>query len=128
MDTNMNEKIASIKNMFSIKNFITDLPRMLNNAFAIVSDVILKFYDADKNKLEATFVEADNITASTIITQNITFTGSNGSRFKYDDIATKLANLEEKINSIIPITQEEFETYLRDSSTFVVINTNTNNN
>lgn len=115
-----NETLAKIKDSFSIKNFIADLPRMLNETFTIIYNCITKFYDPDQNKVKCNKLEASYIDATTIVAQNLTFKGSNGETYNYNDIAATLSALEQKINSIVPITQQQLDDL--DSSALVIIN------
>ena len=63
---------------FSIKNFVADLPRMLNEAFNTICDCIFSFYTADngdihlKNiaKLEASYIDATTIVCSLFDREN----------------------------------------------------------
>lgn len=115
-----NTELSKIKSAFSIKNFITDLPKMLNNVFTIIYKCITDFYDPDANKIKVNKLEAGYIDATTIVAQNLTFKGSNGELYNYNDIATILEELERKVNNILPITREQLDAL--DASALIVIN------
>lgn len=120
-----NTELSTIRNAFSIKNFITDLPKMLNKAFETIYRCITDFYSPDSNKVKCANVEAGYIDATTVVTQNLTFKGSNGQVYRYDDIATKIAELEERINAITPITMEQLNEL--DPRAMVVVENNSIN-
>ncbi len=113
-------EFAKIKNAFSIKNFIPDVPRMLNEVFTLIYNCIMTFYNPDKNEIECTRLKAGYIDATTIVAQNLTFKGQGGELYNYQDIATILTELRQKVNSIVPITQQQLDTL--DSSALIVIN------
>ena len=92
------ENFAKIKNWFSIKNFIPDLPRMLNEVLTVIHDHISKFYFPDENKIKCNKVESGIVEATTVITQNLSFKGSKGEIYNYDDLAHRIAELEKKVN------------------------------
>lgn len=115
-----NAELSKIKSSFSIKNFIADLPKMLNNVFTIIYKCITDFYDPDANKIKVNKLEAGYIDATTIVAQNLTFKGSNGELYNYNDIATILGELERKVNNILPITREQLDAL--DASALIVIN------
>ncbi len=117
-----NEELEKIKSAFSIKNFVADLPRMLNNVLTTICTCITDFYDPNTNKIKVTKIEAGYIDATTIVAQNITFKGSNGEMYNYNDIATILHELENKVNNILPITREQLDAL--DASALIVINSN----
>ena len=97
---------------FSIKNFVADLPRMLNEAFNTICDCIFSFYTADNGDIHLKNIaklEASYIDATTIVTQNLRFKGSDGVIYNYNDIGTILDKIEKKINSISNITKEQIQ-------------------
>lgn len=97
---------------FSIKNFVADLPRMLNEAFGTICDCIFSFYDADNGDIHLKNIaklEASYIDATTVVAQNLRFKGSNGTMYNYNDIGTILEKIEKKINSINNISKDQID-------------------
>ena len=115
------ENLDSIKTAFSIKNFIADLPRMLNTVFTTVADCITDFYNPAENKINCAEVECGVLKATTVIAQNITFKGSNGELYKYEDIGTILSELENRLDAIMPISKEQIDAL--DSSSLITVKT-----
>ena len=95
---------------FSVRNFITDLPRMLNDAFMVIYNVITKFYDIDNDKIRATKGDIDYLTASTLVTNNLTFNSSTGEKFNYSELVSEISSLKEKIDNITYITKQQIDT------------------
>ena len=63
--------LSDIKKM-SVSNFISDIPRLFNNAIESITNTISTFINEDENKIKAGSIEAANITAtSTVICNNI---------------------------------------------------------
>lgn len=105
-------EILSKCTSFSVKNFIADLPRLLNDAFNAICDCIFSFYnneDGDIHLENIGKIEAGYIDATTVITQNLRFKGANGVIYNYNDIATLISNLEKKIDNIKNITKEQID-------------------
>ena len=105
-------EIRSKCTKFSIKNFISDLPKMLNDAFNTICDCIFSFYDADNGEIHLkniAKIEASYIDATTVIAQNLRFKGSNGTIYNYNDIGSILERIESKINSIHNISKEQID-------------------
>ena len=97
---------------FSIKNFIADLPRMLNEAFNTICDCIFSFYTADNGDIHLKNIaklESSYIDATTIVAQNLRFKGSDGVMYNYNDIGTILDKIEKKINSISNISKDQID-------------------
>ena len=97
---------------FSIKNFVADLPRMLNEAFSTICDCIFSFYDADNGDIHLkniAKIEASYIDATTVVAQNLRFKGSDGTMYNYNDIGSILEKIEKKINSITFIKKEQID-------------------
>lgn len=115
-----NEEFSKIKNFFSVKNFLADVPRMLNDAFTRVFKCITDFYNPDKNEIKCSKITAGYIDATTIVAQNLTFKGQNGELYNYNDIATIIKELTDRVNAIVPITQQQLDAL--DSSALIVIN------
>ena len=97
---------------FSIKNFIADLPRMLNEAFNTICDCIFSFYTADNGNIHLKNIaklEASYIDATTIVAQNLRFKGSDGVMYNYNNIGSKLEQMEKTINSISNISKDQID-------------------
>jgi hypothetical protein len=97
---------------FSIKNFVADLPRMLNEAFGTICDCIFSFYDADNGDIHLKNIaklEASYIDATTVVAQNLRFKGSDGTMYNYNDIGSILEKIEKKINSISNISKSQID-------------------
>lgn len=85
---------------FSIKNFVADLPRMLNDAFTVLYDCITTFYNPDDNSIKCRKLDVTYIDATTVVAQNLRFKGSNGVIYNYNDIGKILSELEERVQNI----------------------------
>ena len=97
---------------FSIKNFIADLPRMLNDAFSTICDCIFGFYTSDNGDIHLKNIaklEASYIDATTVVAQNLRFKGSDGVMYNYNDIGTILGKIEKKMETINPITKDQID-------------------
>ena len=94
---------------FSIRNFIADFPRMLNEAFKTICDCINKFYDTKTETLNAQKANIDYITATTISAQNLRVTDSSTGTYDFESILERLTNLENQVKDIYPITPEMIE-------------------
>ena len=97
---------------FSIKNFVADLPRMLNEAFNTICDCIFSFYTTDNGNIHLKNIaklEASYIDATTIVAQNLRFKGSDGVMYNYNNIGSKLEQMEKKINSISNISKDQID-------------------
>ena len=82
-------------NKVSIKNFISDLPRILNENFSAISEVISRFYDENDKKLTADKMEiSGNITTNSLTTNSANFRLSNGKTITIEEILTRLEQLE----------------------------------
>jgi hypothetical protein len=97
---------------FSIKNFVADLPRMLNEAFSTICDCIFSFYNADNGDIHLKNIaklEASYIDATTVVAQNLRFKGSDGTMYNYNDIGSILEKIEKKISSISNISKSQID-------------------
>ena len=97
---------------FSIKNFVADLPRMLNEAFNTICDCIFSFYTADNGDIHLKNIaklEASYIDATTIVAQNIRFKGSDGVMYNYNNIGSKLEQIENTLKSITCIKKDQID-------------------
>ena len=105
-------EIRSKCTKFSIKNFIADLPRMLNDAFSTICDCIFGFYTSDNGDIHLKNIaklEASYIDATTVVTQNLRFKGSDGVMYNYNDIGAILGKIEKKMETINPITKDQID-------------------
>lgn len=105
-------EIRSKCTKFSIKNFIADLPRMLNDAFSTICDCIFGFYTSDNGDIHLKNIaklEASYIDATTVVAQNLRFKGSDGVMYNYNDIGTILGKIEKKMETINPITKDQID-------------------
>ena len=107
--TQNRDELNALSKKFSISNFLTDLPRMLNDAFDVVVKYILKFYDPDRNSIKVDKLDATYIDATTIVAQNIRFKGSNGVIYDYKDIGSILENIQKKIKEFSHISKEQID-------------------
>lgn len=115
-NSNVNKKeLQDLGSKFSISNFLTDLPRMLNDAFGTVVKYILNFYDPDNhglgtgskgpiNKISATYIDA-----TTVVAQNIRFKGKSGHVYDLEDVADLLAGFEDKMKQITFISKKQID-------------------
>lgn len=93
-------EVQALGTKFSIKNFISNLPNMLNNAFGILSNVIISFYDPDTKTLTAIKAEIDTINATTIITKNIRFSSSTDEIMSYEDLVAEIVNIKARLDEL----------------------------
>ena len=96
-----NSDLNKLKTKFSVKNFITELPNMLNNALTVICNCITDFYVPDENKIKCNKAEIGTIEATTITVQNLSIKGAN-SQYNYGDIPNILDDLQRKMNQIYP--------------------------
>lgn len=83
-------------NTFSIKTFLADVPRMINENFAKIAESLSKFYDEDTNSINATNVTATGRVVSNSITTNfLTVKIGGGEYVTMSDIVKRLEKLEE---------------------------------
>ena len=107
------EIFRKICTYFSVKNFISDLPRLLNEAMKLIYMCITKFYSIDEDKIKCNKADIDYINATTIVTQNLTFRGTNGTIYRYEDIVNRLSQMEDRLNTITNITREQIDRIIR---------------
>ena len=81
------QKICS---SFSIKDFVPDMPRRLNEAFTKVYNCIMDFYDPDTATITAQRGDIDYIVATTTVTQNL----------RVGDSSVNFTNLVERVNTL----------------------------
>lgn len=83
----------------SIKNFIGDLPNIVNTNFQIVKKFVEKIFDDNTDTLTATNVRAQSkIYANTIIANNIIINLDNGKTLSLAEILEKLDRLQSDSN------------------------------
>ena len=90
---------------FSIKNFISDLPRLLNDAFKTVCDCINGFYDSEKDEINVQKANIDYIVATTIVAQNMKIADSSSGTYNFQSLIDRIEALENEMVNIHPITQ-----------------------
>lgn len=79
----------------SVKNFISDLPRILNANFTALKDAIEGFYDSDKDKITATSAKfSGSVEANSIKANSAKFTLSSGDTITIEEIVSRLESLE----------------------------------
>lgn len=75
----------------SIKNFIGDLPNIINSNFQVIKKFAEKIFDESTNTLSASNVKATNkIYANTIVANNIVINLDNGKTLSLAEILEKL--------------------------------------
>lgn len=78
----------------SIKNFIGDLPNIINANFEKVSNFINSIFNEDTDTLHVKGAIIDNkVTANTVIANNLVI-GDNGNRVSIAEIIERLEKLE----------------------------------
>ena len=107
--TQNRDELNALSKKFSISNFLTDLPRMLNDAFDVIVKYILKFYDPDRNSIKVDKLDATYIDTTTIVAQNLRFKGSNGVIYNYEDIGSILDDIQKKIAEFSHITKDQID-------------------
>lgn len=108
MDTNVNgQELKKVCNFFSIKNFIADMPRLLNEAFTIIYKALTQFYNPDTSTINCERGEIDYIIATTVVAQNFRI-GDSSTDISTDfaSLVQRIENLENNYNSIQYITRD----------------------
>lgn len=115
------EELSKIKNTFSIKNFIADMPRMLNKVFSTIYNCIKDFYDPNTNKVKCDSVETSYLSATTIVAQNLSFRGSNNEICDFASLISRIESLESKIQHADWTTKRYFidSSFPLDSSVLI---------
>lgn len=102
MSTITRKEIDNLDTRFSMRMFIADLPRVLNETFSLIKTIINKIYNADTNELKATSIDVGTVKASTIITNSIAFKSNiTGDTIKYDEIQemkSAIERIKEELN------------------------------
>ena len=84
----------------SIKNFIGDLPNIINSNFQIIKKVVEKIFDENTNTLTATNVRAQSkVYTNTIVANNIIINLDNGKTLSLAEILEKLNMLQDDSNT-----------------------------
>ena len=102
-------ELQKLCNKFSIKNFLTDLPRMLNEAFTVIYECITGLYNPDEGSVRCNKIDATYIDATTIVAQNLRFKGPDGVMYNYNDIGQVLADMENRLEGITNITKSQID-------------------
>lgn len=75
----------------SIKNFIGDLPNIINSNFQIIKKFVEKIFDESTNTLSASNVKATNkVYANTVVANNIVINLDDGKTLSLAEILEKL--------------------------------------
>ena len=75
----------------SIKNFIGDLPNIINSNFQIIKKFVEKIFDESTNTISASNVKATNkVYANTVVANNIIINLDNGKTLSLAEILEKL--------------------------------------
>ena len=75
----------------SIKNFIGDLPNIINSNFQVIKKFVEKIFDENTNTLSASNIKATNkIYANTVVANNIVINLDNGKTLSLAEILEKL--------------------------------------
>ena len=102
MSTITRKEIDNLDTRFSMRMFIADLPRVLNETFSLIKTIINKIYNADTNELKAASIDVGTVKASTIITNSIAFkSNETGDTIKYDEIQemkSAIERIKEELN------------------------------
>jgi hypothetical protein len=83
----------------SIKNFIGDLPNIVNTNFEKVSDFIYSIFNEDTNTIHAKGAIIENqVTANSVITNNLIISDSDGKTVSFAEMIERLEKLEQNNN------------------------------
>lgn len=102
-------ELNALSSKFSIKNFVADLPRLLNEAFSKIVNCITYFYDPDEEIIRARKAEVTYIDATTIVAQNLKFKADNGQIYTLDNIAEIISDLQNNRDSVTNITRSQID-------------------
>jgi len=84
----------------SIKNFMGDLPRIINENFAKLAKFLGNLYDEENERLVARNVEAEGeVTANTVNVNNLIIK-VNGKDYSLAQVIEKLERLEDKVETL----------------------------
>ena len=100
--SNFNQNdIDTLDTRFSMRMFIADLPRVLNEAFALIKKIINKIYDCTKDEIKVSSINTTTVKASTIITNSISLRDSSSGRTinygEIDDMKNDIERIKEEL-------------------------------
>lgn len=104
------QDLQELTTKFSIRNFLTDLPRMLNDAFTVIYKAFLSFYDPDSDTISSDKANIGYLKATTIVAKNLTFTNEVGEEIDYHDLISQIQTLKERVDRITNITKQQIDT------------------
>lgn len=99
-------ELNDLKTTFSIKNFVPDIPRLLNKAFEKIVNCITYFYDPDEEVIKANKAEITYIDATTIVAQNLKFKSENGQIYTLDQLADSVIALQGHTIEVLDIPRK----------------------
>jgi len=94
---------------FSINNFVSDLPRLLNKAFSTLIDCITQFYNPDKDKITCSNADIEYLTVTSLVANNLSLRDDAGAVYTLQGLADMVNELKEKVNNITAISQSEID-------------------
>lgn len=101
MSTVKQNDIDTLDTRFGMRMFIADLPRVLNEAFALIKKIINKIYDCEKNEIKVSSIDTTTVKASTIITNSIALRDDvSGKTINYgeiDDMRNDIERIKEEL-------------------------------
>lgn len=100
MSTITRKEIDNLDTRFSMRMFIADLPRVLNETFSLIKTIINKIYNADINELKAKSIDVETVKTRAIITNSIAFR-SNEDTITYGEIQemkSAIERIKEELN------------------------------
>lgn len=83
---------------FSVKNFLADLPNMLNKNFEAILSTIASVFDYDNNMLKAQAIETNTAKMVTLNVNNINVIMQDGTVVSIAELIHRVHELESKIN------------------------------
>ena len=90
--------INTLDSRISMRMFIADLPRVLNEMFKVIKTVFNTIYDPDTNKLKADSAEIRTLRATTIISNNVAISSQDSTKTinyeQLEDISRRLTQIE----------------------------------
>lgn len=91
--------VKPIIKTFSIKNFLADLPSMLNANFEAITNMLSSVFDYSKNLLKVTSIETNTANITTLNASEITVI-VDGNPVSLNELVNRVKELENKINEI----------------------------
>lgn len=102
MSTITRNEIDNLDTRFSMRMFIADLPRVLNETFSLIKTIINKIYNTEIDELKAASINVETVKASTIITNSIAFKSNEpGDTITYGEIQemkSAIERIKEELN------------------------------